>query len=550
MNADFKERYVRPRRSIFLAILTSIAFVGSTFTAPAKALDLAPADDSWQAAAEVASATPAELRAEVADGELRMIVVREAQGEPDVTVVSVTNVAQLDQTLTAIKKDPSVISVDVDQKVNLLASVTLPTFATAVPAYRQWDYTALRLSEIHAYRTGLGITVAVIDSGVNRTGTDLDGTNLDGSKQVLDGCDWVTSPTNVCTGTGVVDENGHGTHVAGIIAAQNDGEGITGVAPGSTILPLRVLDANGSGYLTDVAAAIDYAVANRAKVINMSLGGTVDYYLIKNAVDNALAKGVIVVAAAGNSGPTNSLPSYPAAYESVIAVAATDSDGVVASYSNQGSYLDIAAPGTSIISTYLTGYASLSGTSMASPHVAGVVALMLESGIQVANIKSQIQSTADKSSPRNDLNRYGAGLVNAYAALSCTANSCNAPAPSQTPTLVLTDTQANNPVLIATPTTPPADPVATPEPAPIVAVPTVSESLQVTVAKKRKLTVSVTAPNGSKTWVQRKVGKKWKTVLKISTTPSVEVKLSKSGNYRVKIIAPAENVTSKTYKVK
>lgn len=554
MNSEeLRVRPVRNWRSRILVGLSSIAIAATNFTTPANATDPAPITDTWQAAAEAASATPAELRAEVADGELRMIVVRDDLGQPDVTVVSVTNAKQLDQTLTAIKKDPSVISVDVDQKVNLLAGVTLPTLATVVPAYTQWNYSALRLGEINTFRTGTGITVAVIDTGVNRTGTDLDGTN---PKQVLDGCDWVTSPTNVCTGTGVTDENGHGTHVAGIIAAQNDGEGITGVAPGSTILPLRVLDASGSGYLSDIAAAIEYAVANGAKVINMSLGGTVDYYLIRNAVDRALAAGVIVVVAAGNSGPTNTLPSYPAAYESVIAVAATDRNGVVASYSNQGSYLDIAAPGSAITSTYKTGYASLSGTSMASPHIAGVVALMLESGVSVATIKTKLQDTADKISPHNDTNRYGAGLVNAYEALNCAVNACNAPSPPPTPVEVLTETKVINPGIVTTPTTPPADPVSTPEPAPIVeaapvvVVPTIKETLAVKVSKKRKLTVAVTAPADSKTWVQRKVGKKWKTVIKITTTPSIQVKLSRSGTYRVQIIAPNEKVTSKSYKVK
>lgn len=545
MSAEIKERQVRSRRAAFLATLTSVAFVGASFAAPAKALDAVPAEDSWQAAAEAASASPAELKAEVADGELRMLVVREAQGQPDVSIINMTSAKQLDQTLNALNSDPSVISVDVDQKVNLLNAVTIPTLATVVPAYRQWNYTALRLSEIHAYRTGLGVVVAVIDTGVNRTGTDLDGVG-----QVLDGCDWVTSPTDVCTGTGVLDENGHGTHVAGIIAAQNDGEGITGVAPQSTILPLRVLDAKGSGYLSDIAAAIDYAVLNGAKVINMSLGGTVDHYLIKDAVNRAVAAGVIVVAAAGNSGPTNTLPSYPAAYGNVIAVAATDSTGVVASYSNQGNYLDIAAPGSAITSTYLNGYASLSGTSMASPHIAGVVALMLESGVLNTNVKSVLQNSADHSSPRDDVNRYGSGLVNAFAALNCASNSCNLPTPAPTPTLVLTDTQVINPGLVTTPTTPPANPEVTPEPAPIVAAPTISESLQISTSKKRKLTVSVTAPTGSKTWVQRKSGKKWKTVLKITTTPSVVIKMGRSGTYRVQVIAPSEKVISKSFRVK
>lgn len=555
MSAEIKDRQVRPRRSVFLALLTSIAFVGACFTAPAKALDSVPADDSWQAAAEAASATPAELKAEVADGELRMIVVREEQGQPDVAVINMTSAKQLDQTLKALNNDPSVLSVDVDQKVNLLESVTASArIATAAAAYNQWNYTALQLHPIHVHHVGSGTIVAVIDSGVNRTGTDLNGTAQ--VPQVLDGCDWVTSPTNVCRGTGVTDENGHGTHVAGIIAAKNDGVGITGVAPGSQILPLRVLDANGSGYLSDIAAAIDFAVTNNADVINLSLGGTTNYYLIEEAINQAVDGGVVVVAAAGNSGPNNALPSYPAAYANVIAVAATDSSGVVATYSNQGSYLDVAAPGSAIISTYPNGYASLSGTSMASPHVAGVAALLLGAGIPTGEIKTRIQSTANSSIPRNNTSRYGAGIVNPFAALGCSESSCSAPTPAPTPTETIASTGVINPGIVIAPTaepeptTPVVAPIATPEIAPVVTVPTIKESLKVKAAKKRNLTVTVSAPTGSKTWVQRKVGKKWKTVLKITTTPSVQVKLSRSGTYRVQIIAPSEKVTSKSYKVK
>ena len=551
---ETREVAVHNWRSIFLISITAVSLAFSSLGAsPARATDSIPTEESWQVAAEAASATPAELKAEVADGELRMIVVRDYQNEPDVSVLNFTNAKQLDQTLKALSTDPSVISVDVDKKVNLLATAYEPTAnATAATAYNQWNYTALGLHQFHTHRNGSGSLVAVIDSGVDRTGTDLNGTAQ--APQVLDGCDWVTSPTNVCRGTGVTDENGHGTHVAGIIAAKNDGVGITGVAPEAQILPLRVLDANGSGYLSDISAAVDYAVSNNADVINMSLGGTTNYYLIEEAIDRAVAAGVVVVAAAGNSGPTNTLPSYPAAYDSVIAVAATDSNGLVATYSNQGSYLDIAAPGSAIISTYRGGYASLSGTSMASPHIAGVVAMMLQAGIPAANIKSQLQSTADNSSPRDNPNRYGAGLVNPYGALGCTNNTCTAPSPAPTPTETLVSTNVINPglVIAPSPTSEPvsAAPVVTPEVAPVVVVLPIKETLKVKASKKRNLTVSVTAPAGSKTWVQRKVGKKWRTVLKITTTPSIKVKLSRSGTYRVQVIAPTERVTSKSFRVK
>jgi subtilisin family serine protease len=451
--------------------------------------------------------------------------------------------------LAAIKLDPTVVSIDVDKKINLLASTpSTVSIAAVAPSYTQWDYTALRLGEIHPYISGNAIVVAVIDTGVDRSSNDLSG-------QVLDGCDWVTSPTNVCTGTGLLDENGHGTHVAGIVAAKNDGQGITGVAPGSKILPLRVLDASGTGYLSDIPAAIDYAVANGADVINMSLGGTFDYYLIKDAVDRALAAGVIVVAAAGNSGPSNTLPSYPAAYDSVIAVAATDSSGTVANYSSQGSYIDIAAPGSAIVSTYRGGYASLSGTSMASPHVAGVVALMLERNISPGSIKSLLQGTADSSGSKNILLRYGAGIVVPYLALSCNSNPCTSPSPTPTPTPtatgVIADTVVVNPGVISSPspTAPNPEPTQTPTPSPVQVIPTVKESLSVTNVK-RKISISVAAPTGSKTWVQRKSGSKWRTVLKFTTVPSVVIKVSRSGTYRVKVVTPTETVTTHTYKIK
>ena len=563
MSAELKDRHVRPRRSIFLIAGTSFALTLSALgVAPAGAADPIPADGSWQAEAVAASATTAELRAEVADGELRMIVVREEKGEPDVTVVSVSDTTQLNQALNSIKKDSTVISIEVDRKLNLLATASLPNVATVAPAYIQWNYSALRLSEIHPSLTGNGTTIAVIDTGVNRNGTDLNGTindTIGGPIKVLDGCDWVTSLTNECTGTGVLDQNGHGTHVAGIIAAKNDGEGITGVAPQAQILPLRVLDSNGSGYLSDVAAAIDYAVLHGAQVINMSLGGTYDYYLIEEAVDRASVAGVILVAAAGNSGPTNTLPSFPAAYDNVIAVAATDQSGVVAGYSNQGSYLDISAPGSAIVSTYGLGYASLSGTSMASPHVAGVVALMRDKDIATSQIKYLLQTNANSSAPRNVQNRYGAGLINAYDALSCNTTSCAEPSPAPTPTETIASTTVINPgEVITAPSTPsapvqvpaPAAPAPAPVAAPVAAPPVAVEVIGISNVVKRKFTLTVDSPAGSKTWIQRKSGKKWVTLKKVNSSSRSVVKVSKSGTYRIQIVGPSRKDISSPFKVK
>ena len=521
-------------------------------------LDPIPAVGSWQADAIAEAATPAELKAEVADGELRMVVIRDAAGEPDATVINVASAKSLDATLRTINQDESVISVQVDEKVSLLAPTMTSFVAADAPtvAYTQWNYSALRLGEIHSSLTGTDIKVAVIDSGVNRTGFELNGVG-----QVLDGCDWVTSSTNVCTGTGVTDENGHGTHVAGIIAAKNDGLGVTGVAPSVTILPLRVLDANGSGYLSDVAAAIDYAVLQNAKVINMSLGGTTDFSLIRQAVTSAAAAGVVIVAAAGNSGASGAT-SYPAAYPEVIAVAATTSAKVIATYSNGGSYVDVAAPGSDILSSWPTGtgYARISGTSMAAPHVAGLVALLLQKGVLASAVKNQIETTALKDDVGGygvtdySLARYGAGFINIYAALGCGAGvGCSPPA---TPPVPVEEPSApldqSLPVVVEAPAAP--APEAAPAPvaaAPVAApAPVAVEAIGISKVVNRKFTLTVDSPAGSITWIQRKSGTKWVTLKKVTSKSKSKITVSRSGTYRIQIVGPSRKDISSAFKVK
>jgi subtilisin family serine protease len=569
MTAELQDRYVRPRRTKSLLVVTTFVLTLSTLgISPASATDPIPTDGSWQADAIAEAATPAELKAEVVDGELRMLVIRDDAGEPDATVVSVTNVKSLDSTLKKINQDDSVVSIQVDKKVSLLAPTMTSFVAAAAPtvAYSQWNYSALRLGEIHSSLTGTNIKVAVIDSGVDRTGFELNAAG-----QVLDGCDWVTSPDNVCIGTGVIDENGHGTHVAGIIAAKNDGLGITGVAPNVTILPLRVLDANGSGYLSDVAAAIDYAVLQNAKVINLSLGGTADFSLIRQAVVRAAAAGVVIIAAAGNSG-ANGATSYPAAYPEVIAVAATTSGKSIADYSNGGSYVDVAAPGSLILSSWPTGtrYARLSGTSMAAPHVAGLAALLLQKNVLSASlstpaaIKNQIENTALKDNVGGygvtdySLARYGAGFIDIHAALGCSSGlGCT---PPSTPPVPVEETSAplaqTPPTLVEAPSAPapapaaPAPAPAAPAPAPVAAPPVAAEVIGISSVVKRRFTLTVASPAGSKTWIQRKSGKRWVTLKKVNSTSSSVIKVGRSGTYRIQIVGPSRKVVSSPFRVR
>ena len=208
------------------------------------------------------------------------------------------------------------------------------------------------------------VTIAVIDSGICAGNPDLTG-------RILPGWDFVENDAVP------QDDYGHGCEVSGVIAANmNDGIGIAGVAPNAQIMPLRVLDANGVGSYSNVAAAIVYAADNGAQVINMSLGGSSPSSVLQDAVTYAASKGVILVAAAGNNGTQGAL--YPAAYDPVIAVGSVDPNLQPSSFSNYGPLIDIWAPGRDILTTKRDGsYGLVSGTSFAAPYVAGAEAVDL-----------------------------------------------------------------------------------------------------------------------------------------------------------------------------
>ncbi|WP_376766335.1 S8 family peptidase [Thermoactinomyces mirandus] len=227
--------------------------------------------------------------------------------------------------------------------------------------------------------------IAIVDTGVQANHPDLNG-------KVIQGYDFVDND-NVAQ-----DGNGHGTHCAGIAAAvTNNGIGMAGMAPNARIMAVRVLDNQGSGTFADVADGIVFAAQNGADVISLSLGGSVGSTALQNAVQQAWNNGAVVVAAAGNSGV--SLPSYPAYYSQAIAVASTTSSDTLSYFSNYGSWVDVAAPGSDIYSTYInSSYRNLSGTSMATPHVAGLAALLASQGRSNSQIRAAIENTADQIS--------------------------------------------------------------------------------------------------------------------------------------------------------
>lgn len=255
---------------------------------------------------------------------------------------------------------------------------------------------------------GSGVTIAVIDTGV-----DLDHPDL--QAKIVAGWDYVNNDNFAD------DDNGHGTHVAGIAAASgNNGIGIAGVSWGARVMPLKVLSSAGSGTTADLAEAITYAADNGAKVINMSLGASCGsgWPDVEEAVNYAVGKGALLVAAAGNNGSTAVL--CPGALNGVVAVGATDSNDARPSYSNYGAALDVAAPGSGIYSTYYGGgYATFSGTSMASPHVAGLAALLwsFAPGMTASEVEALIKQTADDLGSAGRDQYYGYGRINARHAL-------------------------------------------------------------------------------------------------------------------------------------
>jgi serine protease len=268
-----------------------------------------------------------------------------------------------------------------------------------------------------AWDTTLGsssITVGVVDQGVQYTHDDLDD-NMDGSESNY-GQDFVDDDEDPYPDD-LTDEY-HGTHVAGIAAAETDnGTGVAGISE-SSILSARALSEEGSGSTSDIADAIEWAADQGVDVINLSLGGGGYTDTMKNAVSYAYDNGVFIAAAAGNDGQAS--VSYPAAYSECLAVSALDSDGSLASYSNYGSEIELAAPGTNVLSTTTTdrgSYEELSGTSMATPVVSGCAGLALDQwDLTNAEVRSHLKDTAVDVGLPSD--QQGSGRVDADNAVS------------------------------------------------------------------------------------------------------------------------------------
>jgi subtilisin len=373
--------------------------------------------------------------------------------------------------LPYLKNIPGVVRVDLDQPVHVLED-TIPWGVSYIGAPNVWNITK---GQADVNGDGIGdVQVAVIDTGVDYNHPDL-------SKNIA----WCIATLNGQITNDCYDGNGHGTHVIGTIAALLDGQGVVGVAPEVKIYAIKALDDNGQGYISDIVAAIDQAIKgpdgvidkdsdgvvagdpddDAPEVISMSLGGSSDVPELHDIIQKAYQLGIVVVAAAGNEGASS--PAYPAAYPEVIAVGAIDNNEQVPYWSNRNP--EVAAPGVDILSTWPGGeYKTLSGTSMATPHVSATVALMqaarLSHGLPIlppgsfddmsnTTVRGILHLTAKDLGAAGYDELYGYGAIQADKAVEMAIGSSSSgggggsePAPSPQPPSSGTETQLlNNP---------------------------------------------------------------------------------------------------------
>ncbi|WP_334075956.1 MULTISPECIES: S8 family peptidase [Paenibacillus] len=275
--------------------------------------------------------------------------------------------------------------VEEDIRVSVHAATPSKDPAAGVP----WGVRRIGAPEAWSVSTGNQIRIGVIDTGADFSHPDLRHSLARGVNLL----NQMSLP---------YDDNGHGTHIAGTIAASGGSRGMMGVAPRSLIYPVKAFDHNGSAYVSDIILGIDWCVQNRMHIINMSFGMKNKSMSLQNTIRRAYHAGIVVVASSGNDKKSRSA-DYPARYPHTISVGATGRDGRVAPFSNHGPCIDIYAPGEKIKSCWLGGgYREMNGTSMATSHVSGSIALLLalRPGLTPGEIKRRLRRTARKlSSP-------------------------------------------------------------------------------------------------------------------------------------------------------
>jgi subtilisin family serine protease len=335
-------------------------------------------------------------------------VVRDGQGHLSFRRSASTDAAGARHLAGRWRAAAGVIAVAVDHRIRVTG--------TPDPLRpQQWGLDTLQSTEVG---DATGQVVAIVDTGVDASHPDLAGV-------VLPGIDIVTG-----SGDGRTDPNGHGTHVSGIVAALADnGIGGAGLAQGAKLLPVRVMDADGTGWDSDAADGVVWAADHGANVINLSFGGPDRSSVMDAAVRYALGKGVSVVVSGGNEGDLGDPVLWPAADPGVIAVGAVNDAGVRPAWSSTGPHLAVVAPGVRITSTVPGGYDTWSGTSMAAPFVSATVALLRHArpGMSVAAIRQRLLDTAVDLGPLGFDPGYGAGRIDPLAAETVAVTSTPVP---------------------------------------------------------------------------------------------------------------------------
>ena len=314
-----------------------------------------------------------------------------------------------------LEADPSVEYAEPNYVVSLAEEGSVAVAVNDPQTSGQYSLDRMRVRDAWSLEKGASNVIAVLDTGVQAAHPDLNG-------RVLAGYDFVNNDSNAA------DDNTHGTWVAGIIAARaNDGYGIAGISWSDKILPVKIMDANGRGSTSDLTSGIVWAANKGADVINMSVGGFPHSSIVQDAVNYAWSKGVVLVGAAGNNNRRENY--YPASYDNVISVSATQVNDEFSHWSSYGPKVDVSAPGSSVLTTNCTASACLhedwgshtyiSGTSFATPNVAGVVALIKARypSWSPSQIVSRLYGTVDDLGYSGRDDRYGRGRVNAYRAL-------------------------------------------------------------------------------------------------------------------------------------
>ncbi|MFC9068584.1 type VII secretion-associated serine protease mycosin [Streptomyces harbinensis] len=314
------------------------------------------------------------------------------------------------------------------------------TFPSEPIEEQPWSLQRVLLDRLWQDTRGADIRVAVIDSGVDTTNPQLADAvdRSSGADFTPEDPDEDDAPSSVSRGDGTTDTVGHGTKVAGIIAARpDDASGFVGLAPEATIIPVRQNDAYGSGTVDSLAWSIDHAVAQGARIINISQDSEQqlsDDNNLKRAIDAALTADVVVIASVGNDGADGSMAeTYPAAYDGVLAVAASDRNNERAFFSQSGDFVGIAAPGVDMVSTVPGGGQCVdNGTSFAAPYVAGVAALLRAKypDWTAPQVITHLQQTAERGIPGPDP-YIGWGVVDPVRALTEPAAPGDAPVPDE-----------------------------------------------------------------------------------------------------------------------